>query len=153
MLKKGPIHISPANWFINPMCAPDSLWICLFSHSKKCRIHKKGGVYKPPPLLLKKVLQHTSNLYCNTRPICIAVLSVPLSSQERGILQYFSHCKCICIAVQLPFVLQYASHLDRNAFGKSLVVVVTRMFPRFVGEGRNTKKNLKSLPQEFQGNF
>ena len=29
----------------------------------------------------------------------------------------------ICIAVRLPFVLPYASHLYRNAFGKILVVV------------------------------
>ena len=39
----------------------------------------------------------------------------------------------ICIAVLLPFVLQYASHLYRNTFGKILVVVVTGMFPNFVG--------------------
>ena len=35
----------------------------------------------------------------------------------------------ICIAVRLPFVLQYASHLYRSTFGKILVVVVTGMFP------------------------
>ena len=54
-----------------------------------------------PPLLLKKVLQYTSSLYCNTPPICIAVLSVQLSSQEREILQYSPHLYCstppICI--------------------------------------------------------
>ena len=64
--------------------------------SKECR--------KPqPPLLLKKVLQYTSNLYCNTPPICTAVLSVPLSSLEREILQCSSHlCRNmlpICIAM------------------------------------------------------
>ena len=36
-------------------------------------------------------------------PICIAVLSVPLHSEEREIL-----------SVLLPFVSQYASHLHRN---------------------------------------
>ena len=36
----------------------------------------------------------------------------------------------ICIAVRLPFVLQYASHLYRNTFVKILVVVVTGMFPK-----------------------
>ena len=69
-----------------------------------------------PPLLLKKVLQYTSNLYCNTPPLCIAVLSVPLSTQEREILQYSSHLyrstPPICTAIHLPFVLQY--HLLRN---------------------------------------
>ena len=44
-----------------------------------------------PPLLLKKALQYTSNLYGNTPPICITVFSLPLSSQEREILQYSSH--------------------------------------------------------------
>ena len=53
-----------------------------------------------PPLLLKKVSQCTSNLYCNTPPICIAVLSVPLHSEEREIL-----------SVLHPFASQYASHL------------------------------------------
>ena len=80
--------------------------------SEECR--------KPqPPLLLKKVLQYTSNLYCNTPPICIAILSVPLSSQEREVLQYSSYLHrstppiCarntppICIAIRLPFVSQY----------------------------------------------
>ena len=52
-----------------------------------------------PPLLLKKVSQYTSNLYCNTPPICIAVLLVPLRSEEREIL-----------SVLLPFEWQYASH-------------------------------------------
>ena len=44
------------------------------------------GLQKPqPPLLLNKVWRYTSNMYCNTPPICIAVLSVPLTSQEREI--------------------------------------------------------------------
>ena len=30
-----PIHISPANRFINPMWAPDLLWICLFFSATK----------------------------------------------------------------------------------------------------------------------
>ena len=57
-----------------------------------------------PPLLLKEVSQCTSNLYCNTPPICIAVLSVPLHSEEREIL-----------SVLHPFVSPYASHLYCNA--------------------------------------
>ena len=65
-----------------------------------------------PPLLLKKVLQYTSNLYCNTLPVCIAVLSVALSSQRKG--RYFN-TPPICIAVRLPLVSQYASHLCRSA--------------------------------------
>ena len=56
-----------------------------------------------PPLLLKKVSQYTSHLYCNTPPICTAVLLVPLRSEEREIL-----------SVLLPFVSQYTSHLYRN---------------------------------------
>ena len=72
---------------------------CNFKHStssEECR--------KPqPPLLLKKVSQYTSNLYCNTPPICIAVLLVPLLSEEREIP-----------SVRLPFVSQYASHLYCN---------------------------------------
>ena len=56
-----------------------------------------------PPLLLKKVSQYTSHLYCNTPPICTAVLLVPLRSEEREIL-----------SVLLPFVSQYASHLYYN---------------------------------------
>ena len=73
-----------------------------------------------PPLLLRKVSQYTSNLFCNSLqfPICIALLPVPLRSEERELL-----------SVRLPFVLQYASHLYRNTFGKILVVVVTGMLP------------------------
>ena len=56
-----------------------------------------------PPLLLKKVSKYTFSLYCNTPPSCIAVLSVPLRSEEREIL-----------SVLLPFVSQCASHLYCN---------------------------------------
>ena len=77
-----------------------------------------------PPLLLKKVLQYTSNLYCNKPPICIAVLSVLLSSQEREILQYSSHLyrntPPNCIATLLG---------KSWWFWSIFVVVVTRMFP------------------------
>ena len=55
-------------------------------------------------IFLRKVSQYTSNLYCSTPPICIAVLLVPLRSEEREIL-----------SVLLPFVSQYASHLYCNA--------------------------------------
>ena len=53
-----------------------------------------------PPLLLQTVLLYTSNLYCDTPPICIAVPSVPLSCEEREIL-----------SVLLPSVSRYTSHL------------------------------------------
>ena len=56
-----------------------------------------------PPLLLTKVLQYASHLYCNTPPICIAVLLVPLCSEESEML-----------SVLLPFVSQYAPHLYCN---------------------------------------
>ena len=67
-----------------------------------------------------KYCKNTSNLFCNTPPICIAVLLVPPRS------------------VLLPFVSQYASHLHCNTppiciavrLGKILVVAVTRMFPK-----------------------
>ena len=51
----------------------------------------------------KKVSQYTSNLYCNTPPICIAVILVPLRFEQREIL-----------SVLLPFVSQYAPHLYCN---------------------------------------
>ena len=64
-----------------------------------------------PPLLLKKVSQYASHLYCNTPPICIAGLLVPLGSKEREKCQYSSHLyrstPPICIAIRLPFVSQY----------------------------------------------
>ena len=51
----------------------------------------------------QKASKYTSNLYCNTPPICTAVLSVPPRSQEREIL-----------SAPLPFVSQYASRLYCN---------------------------------------
>ena len=45
----------------------------------------------------------TSHLYCNMPPICIAVLLVPPSPEEREVL-----------SVLLAFVSQYASHLYHN---------------------------------------
>ena len=62
----------------------------------------------------KKILQHG-----NTPPISIAVLSVPLSLEERGIF-----------AVLLPCVSQYASHLYSSTFGKVLVLGITGIFPQ-----------------------
>ena len=115
-----------------PLCEGHSVKRCL---SKECQ--------KPElPVLLKKVSQYTSNLNCNTPPICM----VPLRSEERETLpvlfsfdrstppiciamrpvpcalrkgkhcQYSSHL----IAVRLPFVLQYASQPHRSTFGKVL---------------------------------
>ena len=87
-------------------------------------------------MLLKKVLQYTSNLYCNTPPICLAVLSVPMSCDEREV-----H------SVLLPFVSQYASHSYRNTppiciailLRKILVVGVTRLQKSTVGGSRGQK--------------
>ena len=56
-----------------------------------------------PPLLLKKVSQYTSHLSCNTPPICIPVLLVPLDSKEREILS------ALLLSVLLPFVSQYCN--------------------------------------------
>ena len=79
-------------------------------------------------------------MYYSTPLICIAVLLVPLSSQEREILQYSSHLyrstPPICIAIRRPFVSQYAAHLHHNASGKILAVVVTGKFPISVGVGK-----------------
>ena len=73
----------------------------------------------------QKSITFTSNLYCSTPPICIAVLLMPLRSEGREMLPVLSHLyrsmPPICIAVRLPFVSQ--------CFGKILVVVVTGMFP------------------------
>ena len=94
--------------------------------------HGSEECQKPQPaLILKTVLECTSNLYINTPPIRIAVLLVPLRSEEREIFNIVS-VPPICIAVRLPFVLQYASHLYRSTFGKIVVVVVTGMFPNSV---------------------
>ena len=57
--------------------------------------------------------------------MCIAELSVPLSSQEREIIQYSSPF----VSQYAPFVSQYTSHLYRNTLRKILVVVITRIFP------------------------
>ena len=78
----------------------------------RCWASCQKNVRKPNHhYFLKKVSQYTSNLYCNTPHIYIAVLSVPLRSDEREIL-----------SILLPFALQYAPHLhyntSRSTFGK-----------------------------------
>ena len=84
---------------------------------------KSAECQKPQsPLLLKKVSKYTSNLHCNTPPICIAVPFGPYALRKGKYCQYSSHS-------YRPFVLQYASHLYRSTFGKILVVVVTGMLP------------------------
>ena len=92
--------------------------------------HWPEGCQKPqPPLLLQKSVAKHSNLYCSTPPIYIAVLWVPHTLWGRG---NTASTPPICIAVinlSLPFVLQCASHLYRNTFGKILVVVVTGCSP------------------------
>ena len=89
-----------------------------------------GECQKPePPLLLKKVSQYTSSLYCGTPPICIAMFLVPLRSAEREILSVLS--------VLLPFVSQYTAHLHCSTppiciaalLGRSWWLWSPRIFP------------------------
>ena len=75
-----------------------------------------------------------SNLCCNAPPICTSMrlqfvsqyFGCPIRSEERKCYQYSSQL----YRSTPPTVLQHASHLYRNIFGKILVVVVTGMFPR-----------------------
>ena len=98
-----------------------------------------------PPLLLKKVLQYTSNLYRSTPSICIAVLSVPLCSEEREIL-----------SVLLPFVSQHASRLYCNTppiriavlLGKSWCLWSPGCSPRIMPSGFYSRAFL-SPPQRY----
>ena len=99
--------------FIQEQCPPKCLFFManakLPNRPGFALLRGGGGIFseecqKPqPPLPLKKVSQYTPHLYCNTPPICIAVLSVPLRSEERETW-----------SVLLPFVSQYASHLYCN---------------------------------------
>ena len=91
-----------------------------------------------PPVLLKKVLQYTSNLQCYTPPICIAMLSVPVSSEQKEIL-----------SVLLPFVSQYDNHSCLGTFwGKTLVVAVTGMFPNLgCGDSRLVEREGSYSPR------
>ena len=69
-----------------------------------------------PTLLVKK--------YLNTSPICIAIPSLPLNREEKEIL---INTPPSCVAVRLPFVWQYASHLYDTIlhyFGKSALSVL-----------------------------
>ena len=61
---------------------------------------------------------YNSCLYCNTSPICIGLLLLPLSPEERAALLGL-----------LPFLLRYASHLYRNNFEEVLGVRVTGVSP------------------------
>ena len=71
---------SGVNCLISQFCRP-----CLNDTKIRVHMHLFSGsnelseaCQKPqPPLLLKNVSQHTSHLYCNTPPICIAVLLAP----------------------------------------------------------------------------
>ena len=57
----------------------------------------------------KRVLhKRRAYLYCNTPPICIAILSVPLSPEDREMLQHSSHLS------RLFIVLLYASQWYHN---------------------------------------
>ena len=85
-----------------------------------------------PPLLLKKVSQYTSNLYCNTPLFCIAVLLVPLGCKERDILPVllplYHSTPPICIAIRLPFVSQYFWE-NPGGCGHRNVPQRTQLFP------------------------
>ena len=79
-------------------------WIC------KCRkglpkiLLIQKNVRNPNHHYFSKKYRNTpSNLYCNTPPIYIAVLLVPLRAEEREIL-----------SLLLPFVSEYAPHLYCN---------------------------------------
>ena len=82
------------------------------------------------PLLLQFVLPCTSSLHCNTPPICVTVLSVPLTREEREILSVLLHLCCgtppTCIAICLPFVSK--SFLENT--GGLRPVGVTGMVPK-----------------------
>ena len=71
----------------------------------------RGMSETPTTTTSQKVLQYTSDSYCNTPPICISVLSVCLSSEEMKILAVLLHlCRSsspVCIAIRLPFVWLY----------------------------------------------
>ena len=67
---------------------------------------------------MEKVLQHASNLYGSTPPICIAVPSWLPSLEDRETQQY----------THLPFARQHASHLHGSTFQKVVGVGVTGEF-------------------------
>ena len=102
----------------------------IFHHRSWCAHNLRSEEFqKPQPLLVsKKVRQYTPNFYGNTPPVCIAGPSWLLSLEEKG-----------NPTVQLPFVLQYASHLYGSTlpashlygstFEKILGVGVTGKFP------------------------
>ena len=98
----------------------------------------------------KSIAIHLLHLYRNMPPISIAVLLVPLGSKEKG---NTVSTPPICIAVHLPFVLQYASHSYRSTFEKILVVVVTGMFPKgYYGFGKG-RASLVNLRFSLKGGF
>ena len=84
--------------------------ICRISQGKK-GLNSEECQKPQPPLLLKKVSQYTSNLYCNTPPISLAVLLVAYALKKGNCHQYSSHLyrstPPICIAIRLSFVSQY----------------------------------------------
>ena len=86
--------------------------------AEKSLLSIRGMSEIPTTATSQKVRRYISNSYCNTPPIYIPVLAVSLSPVEKEIL-----------SVLLPSVSQYASHLNRNAFGKALVLWIFRMFP------------------------
>ena len=74
-------------------------------------------------------------------PICVAVLSVPLNTQEREIFQYSSH-----------LYRDTPSHLYCNTLGKILVIVVTGMFPRG-GPRTKTKSPQSSMASSTERSY
>ena len=87
--------------------APRPEWrLTRTSNSRSLLLDQKSEeLQKPQPLLSKKVLQYTSNLYGSTPPVCNAVPSWLPSFEEREAQQYTSHLygsmPPICTAVLL----------------------------------------------------
>ena len=104
-----------------------------------CGSQSSEECQKPqPPLLLKKVSQYTSHLYCNTPPICTAVLLVPLRSEEREIL-----------SVLLPFVSQYASHLYCNTPPICIAILLGKSW--WLWSPERSPNQRKTKGQQLQG--
>ena len=99
----------------------------------------------PPTPLLRRMSETPTTT-------CIAIrfqfVWCPCALRKGRYCQYSSHLTSI--AVCLPFVLQYASHLYRSSFGRILVVVIASMFPVYLSgledslTCRPTQKHLHS---------
>ena len=82
--------------------------------------------YNTAPIFFAMHLQ----VYCNTPPICIAVLSLPEDLRKGKYYRCSPHLHC----GSSHFVAQDTSHLHRNTSGKTLAAGVTRIFPTCCNE-------------------